>query len=120
MPSLKSLRFQKIDKYNNPIFICNKDEQDNFNQLKELSEKLEQYDCFTPVYHSDTYNYCTLRIKKNVKHPDFYPNDRFDITFTINKKTNSDTDKISINCYSSKMKLVSKAPVLDIGEELDL
>ena len=122
MPSLKSIRFQKYDAYNNAIFIASSkkpDEVDNYNELKSLADKLEekQYNTFMPIYHSTEYNYSTIRFKKNEKMR-LSQNATYNVEYKIKKITKD--NKIYINCYIDKIKLVGKAVVQEEGEEIDL
>ena len=120
--SLKSLRFQKYDKYDNPIFIASAskpEEEDNFEILKNIHDKLEkkEYGCFLPVYNSDTYGYSSIRFKKNVNLK-VMPQAKYDIDYSIYMKT--DNNRTYINACLHKVKLVSRAPKEDKGEELEL
>lgn len=122
MPSLKSLRFQKFDKFQNPVFIASgtKDnEKMNYDTLKEYHEKLEDkdYGTFLPIYNSDEHNYTTIRFKKNDKYNP-KPRAKYDVDFKI--KTITKNQKIYVNCYIERMKFVEKAEKIDEGEELEL
>lgn len=121
---LLRLRFQKYDKYENPIFIASSKmdiESENFQILKEYAEKLEEkdYDTYLPIYHSELYNYTTIRFKKNTKYQkDLIPNAKYNLNYRI--KTVAKNSKIYVNCILEKLKMVENAPVVDDGEDLDL
>lgn len=121
---LLRLRFQKYDKYENPIFIASSQkatESENFNTLKEYAEKLEEkdYGTYLPIYHSELYNYTTIRFKKNTKYQkDLIPNAKYNVNYRI--KTVVKDSKIYVNCILEKLKMVENAPVVDEGEDLDL
>lgn len=129
---LMKLRFQKYDKYDNPIFIASSKkniESENFHILKEYAEKLEEkdYGTYLPIYHSELYNYTTIRFKKNArsgsdsklsKHRDLIPNAKYNVNYRI--KTVAKDSKIYVNCILEKIKMIENAPVVDDGEDLDL
>jgi hypothetical protein len=118
MPSL-NLRFQKFDKFNNVIFIANPlKESKVFNQLTKYCDKLKNadYDTFLPIYSNAEMKYATIRFRYNGK-VKFEKNDVYDIDFSIKKKDRD--DKTYVNCYINTCKLVSKAPPIDEGEEID-
>jgi len=123
MPSLKSIRFQKYDKFQNPVFIASStkpDEKENYEVLKEYAEKLEDkdYGTYLPIFHSDQYNYATVRYKKNDKHTKLLPRATYNVDYKI--KTITKDQKIYVNCFIERVRLVSKPPVIDEGEELEL
>ena len=126
---LLRLRFQKYDKYDNPIFIASSPkansnqagESENFQILKEYAEKLEEkdYGTYLPIYHSNLYNYATIRFKKNTKtQKDLIPNARYNVDYRI--KTVAKDSKIYVNCILEKIKMVEQAPAVEDGEDLDL
>ena len=123
MPTIQNLRFQKCDKYSNPVFIASKirpDELDNYNTLAEYAQKLEdkQYDTYMPIYKSVEFNFASLRIKKNDKCPKMIPRATYDLTFKI--KTITRDEKTYVNCFIDKIKMNTKAPVIEEGEELEM
>ena len=122
MYSLKSIRFQKTDKFNNIVMIASKskpNELENYETLKKYAEKLENkdYGTYLPIYNSPQYNYSTIKFFKNEKYK-FVPNVLYDIDYKITTITKN--SKIYVNCHIQKCKMVGKAPADAIGEELDL
>ena len=94
-------------------------ELQNYETLKDYAEKLENkdYGTYLPIFHSEQYNYSTIRFCKNEKfklEKNALYNVEYKIT-TITKNT-----KIYVNCHIQKCKMVGKAPVEEIGEELEL
>ena len=123
MSSIQNLRFQKYDLYQNPIFIASGDreaESLNFNELKTIYDKLVQKDfgTFLPIFHSDIYNYVTIRGNKNLNHPKLLVNATYDIKYML--RTVEKDGKTYVNVHISKFKLVKKAPRMDMGVELEL
>ena len=118
MSIVLNLRFQKLDKYKNSIFIANpKKEAESFNKLSSYYTKLKNtVESYIPIYA--TTEYATIRFKSNSKFT-FEENNIYTITFTINKRAN-DEGKEFISCFLSKSKLLEKAVVLDRGEILQL
>lgn len=120
--TLKSIRFQKYDRYGNPIFIANqKDEPKLFNKLNKYYLRLSEIypESFSPIYTSEEHNFSSIRFKRNYKHPNnLEPNDKFDIKFQVKKKV-VEGAKIIINCNTSSIKLISKAIPIDQGEALN-
>ena len=124
MPTTLTLRFQKIDKFSNVIFIASGDkpeEKESFNLLTKFSKQLKSlnYDTFLPIYSSDNeFNYATVRTKKNLKYPNLVENSVYKITFDCKKRTKD--DKNYINCYLRKLKLVKLAEPQDEGSDVEL
>lgn len=118
MPELKNIKFSKLDKYDNIVFIASqKTDPDNYNLLKTYSKKLsEKYDTYLPIYHNEQYKFCTVRFfKSNVFKPQedcFY-----DIKFNIRVKVKNDMSYV--NCYIDKMNFKSKKE-FDRGDEVIL
>ena len=118
--TLKSIRFQKKDKYENSIFICselNPEEEENCETLKTMALKLnESYDTFLPIYYSENYNYSSIRFSKNSK---FVPQENctYDIEYVIKLKNKN--DKQYVNCFIQKMKFISKREI-DDGVEIEI
>ena len=116
--SLKNIRFQKTDDYNNSIFIATSDEKANYKLLSSYSQKLinKDFDTFLPIYHNDEYKFTTIRFAEDSK---FKPKEHciYDVNFTIRVK-NKDGKKF-VNCYIDKLKFISKTP-RDFGEILVL
>ena len=122
MPVLKSIRYQKNDKFNNIVMIASKSkphELENYETLKKYAEKLEEknYETYLPIFNSEQYNYSTIKLFKNEKFK-FVPNVLYDVDYKIT--TIAKNSKIYVNCHIQKCKTVGKAPADDIGEELDL
>jgi len=120
MPILKSIRFQKLDQYDNPVFISSgdrADEIDNYTQLKKFSEQLsDKYDTFLPIFHSDVFNFSTIRFKKSKENSlTLKENASYDINYTA--KVREVNGKSFVNCYINKLSLV-KMPVIDEGKEI--
>lgn len=121
---LKSIRFQKNDKFDNPIFIASSKhagDSENFQILKDYAEKLEDkdYGTYLPIYHSELYNYTTIRFKKNARtQKDLIPNAKYNVDYRI--KTVTKDSKIYVNCILEKIKMVENAPIVADGEDLDL
>lgn len=67
--TLSCLRFHKMDRYSNPIFITGDAayESDNFETLKTTAAKVKSKypDVFSPVYYSQAYNFATIRFQAN-------------------------------------------------------
>ena len=122
MPKL-NLRFQKYDKFQNPVFIASKgqiEEKEAYDKLKDYYDKLEEKDfgTFLPIYHSSEHNYSTIRFKKNEKYNKMTVRNIYAVDFTTKQLVKD--SKIYVNCFISSLKLVCKASALDDGEELDL
>ncbi len=109
MPSIQSLRFQKYDAYQNPVFIASSErleEIENFNSVKDTYMKLinKDFGTFLPIFHSDTYNYTTIRAKKNMNHPNLLVNATYDIQYVM--RTVEKDGRTYVNVHISKFKLV--------------
>lgn len=121
MPSLNSIRFQKFDKYSNPIFIVNSEKEPvNFKRLTKYYTTLEskEYNTFLPIYSNEENKYATIRFKKNSsKYPNFTKNNVYDIKYSIKQKEHE--GKTYVNCYINSLKLVSRAPKIDLGQDID-
>jgi hypothetical protein len=125
MPSLQKIRFQKYDKYSNPVFIASSkkpDESKNYETLKDYAEKLEdkQYDTYLPIYNSQEYNYSSIRFCKSDKYKTLSPNAKYNIDYKIMIVTRD--EKIYVNCYIQRIRMVEKAPKVsaEVGSELIL
>jgi hypothetical protein len=120
MHSISSLRFQKLDQFNNPVFISSQDkEPDTFHKLKDWHERLDSkgYGTFLPIYSNSEHSYSTIRFKKSEKYSKFTANNVYSLDFTIKKVERN--GKIHVNCFLNKVKLTQKAPKVDFGEDLD-
>ena len=116
-----NLRFLKYDQFNNPIFIASnrKDtEIVSFNKLRDYSEQIKEkeYDTFNPIYHDVKNQFASIRFQ--YKGSPLELGSVYSLDFKITKKEK--LNKIYVNCYIDKIKLISKAEKIDRGEELDL
>ena len=103
------------------VFIANeKAEPKTFAKLTKCYEKLNKMktDTFLPIYSNKENQYSTIRFKKNgTDYGIMGANDVYDIECDI-KIVNRD-DKQFINCYITNLKLVTKAPVIDYGADVE-
>ena len=114
-------RFQKFDQFNNAVFIASKSreaEAEAFNKLTKYHLKLEKekYGTFLPIYSDASKAYATIRFKKNPRYNRMKPDAIYEVKFDV-KKISKD-DKIYVNCFLRKLKLVSEAPEIDEGSDL--
>jgi hypothetical protein len=119
MTVLKNIKFQKLGKFGEYVFIASsKQDQGNFDTLKELASKIElkEYGTFSPLYCNQQYDYCTIRFQKNNKHT-FDESSKYDIEFVM--KTKNKDGKEYVNCYIQKSKFISKPEPYDEGEILE-
>lgn len=123
MPKISSIRFQKLDDYQNFVMITNADKEPK--QYKKLSRYYKQLseehkDSFLPIYENTTFKYATLRLKKNImlSKLKLNPNDTVDLKFTVRQTTR--LDKVFINCHVESVKLVKRAPPVELGDALNL
>ena len=120
---INSIRFHKYDQYGNSIMIASgsmDSEQENYENLKELAQKLDDKDfgTYLPIFNSTQYNYSTIRFKKDNKTTKLIPRAKYDITYKI--KTIMRDSKIYVNCFVTKIRMVEKPPVIDEGELLKI
>jgi H2-forming N5,N10-methylenetetrahydromethanopterin dehydrogenase-like enzyme len=112
-----NLRYQKKDKWGSEIFIASPkhpEEEKAFETLRTLASKVEDMNLgtFSPVFHNDVLDYCTIRFK-------FYKGMKLDernlytVNFVIKKSTR---DKTYVNCFVNTIKLHTKAKPQDQGE----
>jgi hypothetical protein len=121
MSTTINLRFQKKDVYENSIFIAaasNPDEVEQYKTLNKFAKQLMLLDTktFLPIFSNDEFQYATIRCKKNSSFPNLVENSIYKISFDTKKK--SKDDKVFINCYLRKLKLVKKAEVVDLGDDI--
>lgn len=121
MSKTLSLRFQKMDKYDNPVFCAsdkNPDEKKTFDTLSSYHASLQSKDLgtFLPIYSSC--DFASIRFKKNQKHNNFHERNVYEIVFTIRSVTRD--SKTYINCFIDSAKLTKRAIPLDLGTVLDL
>jgi hypothetical protein len=108
------LRYQKKDRYENPVFIANaRTEKESYAKLKEIHTKLVAMDVGTylPVY--STNKYATMRL--NSRNAKFDEKATYMLTVNIKKVTAKD-GRSFINVYLNDHELISPAPSL--GEDL--
>jgi hypothetical protein len=121
MSTTINLRFQKKDVYENSIFIAsgtNPDEKEQYKTLDKCAKQLQSLDTktFLPIFSNDEFQYATIRCKKNSSFPNLVENSIYKISFDTKRKTKD--DKVFINCYLRKLKLVKKAQILDLGDDI--
>jgi hypothetical protein len=121
MSTTINLRFQKKDVYENSIFIAaasNPDEVEQYKTLNKFAKQLMSLDTktFLPIFSNDEFQYSTIRCKKNSSFPNLVENSIYKISFDTKRKTKD--DKVFINCYLRKLKLVKKAQVVDLGDDI--
>ena len=124
MPNTSTLRYQKKDKFNNPIFIVNsKDEPKEHKKLAKYYNQLKKQfpETFLPVFQSEKYNYATIRFRKNTELDQLIPksNDVFKIKYTI-RKTIGEGAVVRVNAHIEEIKLVNRAPPVDLGDAIPL
>ena len=119
------LRFQKLDPYGNQVFIVssdNEDEVESYNVLLKYYLKLQSlgFGTFLPIYVNEYYQFATIRFKKNYTAPRVVkPNNVYEVSFMVKKIERGEPKKSFINCFITKMKLLAKAPQVDLGEDVD-
>ncbi|MHC4236794.1 MAG: hypothetical protein ACYSSM_00785 [Planctomycetota bacterium] len=123
MPSLK-IRFQKFDQYNNSVFIaskCREGEAKAYERLTKYHRKLEskKYETFLPIYSNAAKGFATIRFKKNPKYNRMKANNTYEVHFDI-KELAKLTCKTYVNCFLRRLRLVSEAPQIDEGEDVNL
>ena len=115
-----NLRFLKYDQYKHPIFIASsrKDSEiASFNKLRDYSEKIreKEYNTFNPIYYDLENQFASIRFQ--YKGSPLEIGAVYSVDFKITKKEKD--NKIYVNCYIDKIKLIAKAEKIDRGEELD-
>ena len=119
MPSFKNIRFQKLDKFNNAVFIVNsKKEPKAFVKLCKMHTQLEEknYETFLPIYSDLEKSYATIRFKKNITFEKLNKNDVCDVKYEIKQRKHE--NKTYVTCYIRQLKLVKKAEPEDLGENV--
>ena len=128
MPVLKNLRFNKFDKYDNPVFIASHKEKENYDDLKNKANKLEAKNLhtFLPIYHSEKFKFATIRFVKNFqKNGDYikpHPDCVYNIDYSIKTKTKEgdhEEGRTYVNCYINTITFVKKLDRSE-GDELEL
>ena len=128
MPILKNIKFSKLDKFENPVFIATKkSDEENYKILLEYYNKILEMDIdtFSPIYHSSEFKYNSIRFFKDTAY-EFKDRGLYNIKFTMNKKVKEGKDegrnvveKTYINCYIKSAKFIKTLEV-DRGEEIEL
>ena len=125
MSSLQGIRFQKFDKYDNPVFIANSEKEEKlFKQLKKHEKKLKNLNIntFLPIYSNDEKQYATIRFKNTFKTKEILKalqmkhNDSFNILFSVKQKEHN--GKSYINCFIDSILLRERAPEIDYGKDI--
>lgn len=119
MPILKNIKFSKLDKFENPVFIATKkSDEENYKILLEYYNKILEMDIdtFSPIYHSSEFKYNSIRFFKDTAY-EFKDRGLYNIKFTMNKKVKE--GKTYINCYIKSAKFIKTLEV-DRGEEIEL
>lgn len=128
MPVLSSIRFNKFDKYDNPVFIASHKDKENYNDLKNKADKLnaKNLNTFLPIYHSEKFKFATIRFVKNFQKTGDYlkpqPDCVYDIDYVIKTKTKEgehEEGRTYINCFINTIKFIKKNERSD-GDELEL
>ena len=117
------LRFQKFDKFGNPVFcasgdnINNPEEAKSFQTLSEWYDKLQakNYNTFLPIYSMDKFS--SIRLKPNNK---FSMSERNLYTVDFNVRVVERDGKTYVNCYIEGLKLFRRCKPIDKGEVVDL
>jgi len=127
MPTTLTLRYQKQTPYKENVFIAVADgehpeEENGHQKLSEISGTLKNAypDLYLPTYAAD--EFASIRFKSpNNGYParKFYPGSLYEVSFVIKKKVGRD-DKVYVNAFIDRARLVSKAAAADDGEELEL
>lgn len=115
MTTQMTIRFSKLDMYNNAVFIAGVEDTESYAMLSKFNDSLIKMntETFLPVYKSE--KYATIRFKSNTTFK-FSEGSTYIIKFDIRKKINK--EKTYIICYLSSSKLAIKAPPKDLGEIL--
>ena len=121
MSKTLTIRFQKFDKFNNPIFCCNKEnpeEKETFDTLKKWYNKLDDkcFGTFLPVY--STNKFASIRFKSNNKHNHMVERNVYKVVF--NMRITERDGKTYVNCYIENLKLEKRGEPADMGKILDL
>ncbi len=121
MPSIKNIRFQKLDDYGNHVFIANETKESaSHTKLKKYHTKLQKSDenCFLPIYSNEKHKYATVRLKKDTRLSmlKLNANDVCDIRFTIRRKAVD--GKTYVSCFCDKIQIIKRAPPVNLGEEI--
>ena len=123
MPSIRNVRYQKQDEYGNQIFICNiTKEAKSYKKLKNFSKQLKEKhpSTFLPIFNNTAHKYSTIRLKKDFKinNLKLKQNDVCDIKFSICSRSYENKTYLAAHCVL--IKLVKRAPPIDLGVELEL
>jgi len=118
MSTTMQLRFQKVDPYNNSIFIASKNREDEdvaYTKLSKFHENLTNSDVttFLPIY--STSKYATIRFKRNPKFT-FEEGCIYSLEFTVRKSEYEGKKYVAV--FVNNSTLVAKA--VDYGEVMSL
>ena len=116
-----TLRFHRLDNYENPVFICNEaNEEKEFNKLDKIYEKLKEAfpDSYLPIYKNLEYNYITVRFVQDYRFTKLRKGDVYDLSFKVTSKQKN--EKQMVFCLARNIKLVSRAPKFNYGETVRL
>ena len=126
MPTTLRLRYQKQTPYKENVFIAVVDEAKpeetpSFQKICDICDTLKEAypGLYLPTYYKE--NFSSIRFKNgNGGYParKFHRDSVYDCEFVIKKKIVAD-NKVVLNAFLNKAKLVSKADT-DEGEELEL
>lgn len=119
MPELK-LKFQKFDKFDNPVFICLKsDIPESYTMLEKYHKLLsKKVKTFLPIFAHKEHQYATIRFFKHRKYKKFVDGATYVINFNIAMKKKN--EKNYINCFIQSVQFISKPEKIDEGEIMDL
>ena len=112
----KNLKFHKIDRFNNPIFIATlKKDPENYTILKTIYDKVSalSIETFLPIYSHDEYKYVTVTFKTKSK---FDTDHLYNIKFNIRSVDWVDKRYINFNI----MDFSKGVPIPQSGEILTL
>ena len=116
MPTIKNIRFQKLDQFENAIFIADKKrEPDTYQQLNGYYKQLKEStpEIFLPIYSNQEHNYSTIRVNSPMK---YETNATYSIKFSIRKVIKGEKTYINVNI--DRIKFLKPAPVIDLGTEI--
>jgi len=119
-----TIRFQKYDKFSQPIFVASSDntmnpeELDSHRTLTKWHKALDDknFGTFLPIFARG--EFASIRFKTNQKFTHMQERSLYDVDFTM--RTVVRDNRTYVNIYIDSLKLVKKAKPLDCGEILDL
>ena len=119
MSATMNLRFQKMDKYGNAVFVVKPDENaDAYRRLCTYHDKLERMEIgtFLPIY--STGDYATVRFRSRGLKLMLVEGSTYALKFKIHQNTVG--GRRFCSCYIDKVVFVSKAAAEERGDVLDL